>query len=164
MSVPCGRLHLHVTEELPDHREALAECQRPPSLQMTWAVNSHILQPGARTDAAPLLLQIGEVGPGRPARDDPGIVLLVGQVRLDGVGLGPERHDPSPVLASRGSMMSSLTYSHRRNWISGSRSAAAGGRRRPPRASQARPRGGPRPVARFPRVTGTALTCFPCKA
>ena len=56
VSVPRGGLHLRVTEQLPDHREALAQGQRPRSIRMAEVVNSHVLQPGARADAAPGLL------------------------------------------------------------------------------------------------------------
>ena len=53
MGVPRGRLHLRVTEQLPDHREALAQSQRPRSIRVAKVVNSHILQLGTLPDAAP---------------------------------------------------------------------------------------------------------------
>ena len=42
-------------------------------------MNSHVLKPGALTDAAPGSLQIGEVRGRQLAGDDPEIVLLAGQ-------------------------------------------------------------------------------------
>ena len=57
--------------------------------------NSHVLQPGACTDAAPGLLQIGDVGALHLAGDDPGIVVLVAKAGEDGAGLGPKRPDPT---------------------------------------------------------------------
>ena len=46
-SVPRGRLHLRVTEQLPDHGEALAQGQRPRSIRVAKVMNSHVLQHGA---------------------------------------------------------------------------------------------------------------------
>ena len=40
MRVACGGLHLRVTKKLPDHREALAQGQRPRSIRMPQVVNS----------------------------------------------------------------------------------------------------------------------------
>ena len=51
-----------MTEQLADHREALADRQGSGSKAVTRIMNSDILQSGARTDAAPGLLQIGKVG------------------------------------------------------------------------------------------------------
>ena len=53
MRVPRGRLNLRVTEQFPDHREALSQGQRPRSIRMPEVMNSHIVQLGARADAAP---------------------------------------------------------------------------------------------------------------
>ena len=61
-------------------------------------MNSHVLQPGAGADAAPGALEIGDVGARQPAADDPGVVLLAGEGRQHGAGLGAERHDPPPGL------------------------------------------------------------------
>ena len=55
---------------------------------MPEVVNSHVLQPGARADAAPGLLQIGDVGARHLAGDDPGIAVLARQVCQQGAGLG----------------------------------------------------------------------------
>ena len=51
-----------VTEQPADHRQALAERQRPLGVGMAEIVNSHVLQSGVCADAAPGLLQIGDVG------------------------------------------------------------------------------------------------------
>ena len=101
MCVSGGRLHLRVTEQFPDHRETLTECQGSGSIAVTQVMNTHVLQSGARADAAPGLLQIGEVGPRQLADDDPGIAVLAGEVRQNGAGLGPERHDPPSSLRVR---------------------------------------------------------------
>ena len=61
---------------------------------MAQVMNSHVLKPGALTDAAPGSLQIGEVRGRQLAGDDPEIVLLAGQGGQHGAGLGTERHDP----------------------------------------------------------------------
>ena len=105
--IPCqvrisgGRLHLRVTKQLPDHREALAQRKRPGSIRMPEVVNSHVLQVSTRADAAPGLLQIGDVGARQPAADDPGIAFLAGQVCQHGTGLGAEGDDPSSSLGVR---------------------------------------------------------------
>ena len=83
-----GRLHLGVTEQLPDHREDFAQGQRPRSIRMTKVVNTHVLQPGARADTAPGALEIGEMGARHLDVDDRGIVLLAGQGRQHGAGIG----------------------------------------------------------------------------
>ena len=101
MRVPGGGLHLRVTEQLPDHREALAQGQRPRSITVAKVMNSHVFEPGTRADAAPGALEISEMGARHLAADDPGIVLLAGQVGQHGTGLGPERHDPPPGLGVR---------------------------------------------------------------
>ena len=65
---------------------------------MTKVVNSHILQLGALTDAAPGTLEIGDMGAWQFAADDPRIAVFAGQGRQHGAGLGPERHDPPASL------------------------------------------------------------------
>lgn len=42
-------------------------------------MNPHIRQFGARPNAPPRVLEVGEMGTGRPARDQPGIVLVAQQ-------------------------------------------------------------------------------------
>ena len=64
VSIPRGRLNPRVAQQLPDHREALAQGQRPRSIRMTKVMDSHVLQPGARAGAASATL---EIGCGRPA-------------------------------------------------------------------------------------------------
>ena len=59
VSVPRGRLHLRVTEQLTDHREALAQGQRPRSIHVPEVVNSPIFQADAPMDAPPGLLKVG---------------------------------------------------------------------------------------------------------
>ena len=85
-------LHLRVTQQFPDHRQALAKRQRSRSIRMAEVMNSYVFQSGAPADAAPGLLQIGDVGARQLAGDDLGIVVLAGKVGQDGTGLRSERH------------------------------------------------------------------------
>ena len=58
----CG-LEVAVTEQLTDHlQQGLAARQRAGREGVPEIVNSHVLQPGVCADAAPGLLQIGDVG------------------------------------------------------------------------------------------------------
>lgn len=52
MRASSGRLDLRVTEQIPDHRKALAQGQRPRGIRMTKVVKPQVLQPGARGCAA----------------------------------------------------------------------------------------------------------------
>ena len=52
MGVARGRLHLRMTEQFPDHRQALAQGQRPRGRRVPEVKNSNILQPSARGCAA----------------------------------------------------------------------------------------------------------------
>ena len=51
-----------MTEQLADDRQGLAERQGAGSEGVSEIVNSHVLQSGVCADAAPGLLQIGDVG------------------------------------------------------------------------------------------------------
>ena len=64
--ISCGRLHLRVTEQLADHREAFAKGQRTRRRGMSEVVNSYLLEPGPLADAPPRPLQIGEMQAGEP--------------------------------------------------------------------------------------------------
>ena len=48
VSIPRGGVHLRVTEQFADHREALAQSQGPGSIPAPEVVNSHVLQSGPR--------------------------------------------------------------------------------------------------------------------
>ena len=68
---------------------------------MTEIVNPHVFKPGARPDAPPWSLQIGEMRARRNAGDDPGIVVLACKTLQDSAGLGTERHNPPAGLGAR---------------------------------------------------------------
>ena len=59
MRVSGGRLQLRVAKQFADHRETLAERQRPRSIRVPEVVNSPIFQAGAPMDAPPGLLKVG---------------------------------------------------------------------------------------------------------
>ena len=86
MSVPRGRLHLRVTEQFPDHREAQPQGQSPAGIRVSEIMNSHVGQTGALADAPPGTLEVGEMGARQPAGDDPGAAVLARQVRQHGAG------------------------------------------------------------------------------
>ena len=65
---------------------------------MPEVMNSHVLQRGAHADAAPRLLQIGNVGALHLAGDDPGIVVLVAKAGENGAGLRPKGNHPPASL------------------------------------------------------------------
>ena len=111
MRIPGCGLHLCVTEQLADHREALAQGQRSGRITVPEIMDPHVLQLGASPDAAPRLLQIGDVGTWQPAADDPGIALLAGQVRQYRAGLWPERHHP-PASLRVGQLLSRRLFDH----------------------------------------------------
>ena len=46
---------------------------------MPEIMNAHVVETGARPDAPPRMLEVGEMGTGLPARDHPGIVLVARQ-------------------------------------------------------------------------------------
>ena len=74
------RLNLGVAEQLPDHREALSQGQRPRSIRVPLVMNSQILRAG-HADASPRMLQAGEMDTRQPAGNDPSVVFSTGQSR-----------------------------------------------------------------------------------
>lgn len=57
----CG-LHLRVTLQFPDHGKPLAESERATYVRMSEVMNAHVVEAGRCADAAPGVLQVGEVG------------------------------------------------------------------------------------------------------
>ena len=61
-----------MAEQLPDHGQALAECQGAGGEGVPQVVDAHVVEPGARPDASPgVVLQVGERGARLSAGDDP---------------------------------------------------------------------------------------------
>ena len=79
MRIASGGLYLRVTEQLADHRQALAKGQSPGREAVAQVVDPDVIQLGPGTDAAPGSLDIREMRSGFLAGDDPGVVLLAGQ-------------------------------------------------------------------------------------
>lgn len=76
VGVAGGCLHLGVTEQLADHREPLAECQRAGGKGVAKVMDADVVEFGTRPDAAPRVLKVGEVAAGLLAGDHPRIVLF----------------------------------------------------------------------------------------
>ena len=81
VGVAGGRLELGVAEELGDHRQALAERERPGRERVTKVMEPHVLEPGLAADQLPRRVQIAEPRAGRAPEDDPGIAGLPGHRR-----------------------------------------------------------------------------------
>ena len=79
MRVSRRDLNLRVAEQLPDHRQALAQRQRARGKAVPQVVDAYVAQAGARPDAPPRVLQVGEMGARLPAGNDPGIVRVARQ-------------------------------------------------------------------------------------
>ena len=92
MRVARGRLHLSVTEQLADHREALAERQRPRSKAVPEVMDPHVLQLGTLADASPGAL---EISAWLPAGAHAEAIVLAGVDASAGVS---SQGDPRPVL------------------------------------------------------------------
>ena len=97
MRVARGRRYLAVPEQAADHRQALAERQRPRRERMPAVVQAHVLQSGTVADPDPVPLQIAHAVVPLRARDDMGVVLEPG-VGFDPVQLGrlDKQSDPAP--------------------------------------------------------------------
>ena len=76
VSVPRGGLHLRVTEQLANHRQTFADQETAAGEAMTQVVDPHIVEPGARPDAPPGVLKVGQMAPRLASRDHPRAVVL----------------------------------------------------------------------------------------
>ena len=70
MRIACGRLDLRVTEQAPDHRQALPERQRPRRVRVSAIVEPRVLQPRALADEIPRVVQVAHRLALDLARDD----------------------------------------------------------------------------------------------
>ena len=66
MGIARGGLDLRVTEQLPDHGQALAEGQGTGCKGVAKVMDTHVVERGARPDTAPRVLEVGEVAAGLP--------------------------------------------------------------------------------------------------
>ena len=83
MGITGGRLHLAVTEELADHRQALAEGERPRGVGVAQVVNAHVFQLGLLANYPPRCVQVAQAGTGAAPEDHPRVVGLPGQLGQD---------------------------------------------------------------------------------
>ena len=81
VGVTVGRLHVAVTEELSDHRQAFAQGERPRSVSVVNVMNAHVVQSGRRADALLGPVEVGHVRARLGARNDPGIAWFARQGR-----------------------------------------------------------------------------------
>jgi len=58
MRIAGGGLHLPMTEELANHRQALAERERPGGERVTQVVQAHAVEAGSPADAAPGVVEV----------------------------------------------------------------------------------------------------------
>ena len=79
MRVSGGRLNLGMAEQLPDHREALAQGQRPRRIRMPDVVDAHVVEPGPHAYGLPRPVDVGHVRARLGSRNDPGIAGLARQ-------------------------------------------------------------------------------------
>ena len=66
--VPRGRLHLRVTEEPADHRQALSQSQRTRGPGVAQVMETHVAQPGPPADDVPRFVDVAQVRARLPAR------------------------------------------------------------------------------------------------
>ena len=89
-----GRRDLAVAEQAADHRQALAERQRPRRERMPAVVQAHVLQPGALADPDPVPLKIAHAVVPPRARDDVGVAVDPGDARQHRRGGRRQLHRP----------------------------------------------------------------------
>ena len=92
-------LDLGVSEEFPDHRKALSEGQGARRKAVSQVMDSHVVEVRAGADAAPGVLEIGQMGARLPADDHPRVVVRTGKGREDVHRRAGERHHPRTGLA-----------------------------------------------------------------
>ena len=68
VGVAGGALDVGMTQELADHREALAGGERPARVGVPQVVDAHVVEPRAGAQAIPLLRDGGETGARLPCR------------------------------------------------------------------------------------------------
>ena len=98
MGVPGGRLHLGVAEQFADHREPFAKRQGPGREAMAKVMDADVVEFGTRPDAAPWVLEVGEVAAGLLAGDYPRVVLFARQRFQQPHRRGCQRHGASAGL------------------------------------------------------------------
>ena len=111
IEIPCemrisrGGIDHVVTKQLADHRERLPERQRPGGEGVTQVMDSHVVEVRGVADAAPGVLEIGQMAARIPADEHQGVVLRPGQGEEDvhrragegnhprtGLGIGEQDH------------------------------------------------------------------------
>ena len=84
MRIPDRRLHLCMTEQLPDHRQSSTSASALEAKECPRVMESHIVEISTGSNASQRVLDFGEVGgAGLSAGDHPRIVLDTGQRRQD---------------------------------------------------------------------------------
>ena len=154
MGVARRGLDLRVTKQFPDHRQGLAERQRPAGKAMPKVMDSNILKTRFLPHSAPIG---GEVpyARSRPAsRDDPGIVRCAGKARENPCRRRRQGNHPGTSLAVAKPDLARLQVHVPPSAMSGSRlsgiPSASRGATPPPRA----PATGLRPPTRPPPSRG----------
>ena len=99
MRVPRRGLDLGVTEQLADHRKTLSEGQSPRGKAVTQVMDSHVVEVRSGADAAPGVLEIGQMGARLPTDYHPRVVLRTGKGGEDTNRRTGERHHPRTRLA-----------------------------------------------------------------
>ena len=92
VGVAVGRLDLAVPEQLADHRQSLAERERPGREGTAEVMEPHVLESGLVANQLPRCVQIGETRSGPASEDNLGIVGLPGH---GGEHLSRRRRQPA---------------------------------------------------------------------
>ena len=99
MSIAGGGVYLAVSEQPADHRQALAEGERPRRERVPEVVNASVLETGPRPDPQPVVIEVRQA-PSRPrTRDHPRIAGDPGKTGQHRARGRRERHHPRPRLA-----------------------------------------------------------------
>ena len=99
MGVTGGCLHLGVSQQFSDHWQTLADQQPAAGERMPQVMNSYIVEPGARTDTPPGMLQVSKMTSRFAPRDYPGVAVLPVDAVQDGDRRVPEIHHLGARLA-----------------------------------------------------------------
>ena len=92
MRVAGGRLHLPMTKELANHRQALAECQRTGGEAVSQVVDADIVESGTGTDDEPSVVEVAESCARLHTGNHPRVIGKVGQGREHPPGRRGEGH------------------------------------------------------------------------
>ena len=94
MRVSRGRGHHPVSEQIANHRQALAERQRAGGERVSQVMQADVFEPGVLADAVPGVVEVDQPGALLPAREHPRIAGRAGEAVQHPRRRGGQRHHP----------------------------------------------------------------------